>query len=384
MVTSFQFFISYLIVDVLCIALTIIIASKVSRDSGSETQVRYFFLVLTSYFAFTILDAVWALVAYSGLVEVDDITLSVVNALNLTAIVFAAYFWLGFTLAWFNSKLTDNRTMRWLMAIPAALVPVIHVIGHITGENVITLPDGTWTYGICHMIISLISMAYIAVATGVAIHQYRRATSRTDKRMSLVFIAFMVPFVVAAVVDSIVVNTPVVTASIMVSLAFVMMSMQESRISSDALTGMNNRRRAEVFLEDSLEHVSKARPLYLFVIDIDDFKVINDTYGHLEGDHALQLVASALQAACAQTSAFAARWGGDEFVLIYAGDAAIDPEHISGLVLDTLADTVRKAHVDYDISFSVGYASCTTPETTSAELIAQADAMMYSRKRIEK
>ena len=58
MVTSFQFFISYLIVDVLCIALTIIIASKVSRDSGSETQVRYFFLVLTSYFAFTILDAV--------------------------------------------------------------------------------------------------------------------------------------------------------------------------------------------------------------------------------------------------------------------------------------------------------------------------------------
>ena len=384
MVTSFHFFIAYIIVDVLCMALTMIIASKVSLDSGSETQVRYFSLVLTSFLAFTILDSIWALVAYSGLVDAGEIVLSVVNGLNLTAVGFAAYFWLCFTLARFDSKVTDSRAMRLLLAIPAMLVPVLHIIGHITNQNITTLPDGSWTYGICHITITAFELLYIVAATAVAIQKYRHATSQSERRLCLVFISFMAPFVVAGIVDSFFINTPIVVACIMVSLAFVMMSMQESRISSDALTGMNNRRRAEVFLEDSLEHVSKARPLYLFVIDIDDFKVINDTYGHLEGDHALQLVASALQAACAQTSAFAARWGGDEFVLIYAGDAAIDPEHISGLVLDTLADTVRKAHVDYGISFSVGYASCTTPETTSAELIAQADAMMYSRKRIEK
>ena len=46
MITTFQYFVSYLIVDVLCLALTVIIASNVSRDSGSETQVRFFFLAL--------------------------------------------------------------------------------------------------------------------------------------------------------------------------------------------------------------------------------------------------------------------------------------------------------------------------------------------------
>ena len=165
MVTAFQFFTNYLIVDTLFAVLTIIIASNVSRDSGSETQVRYFFLVLTAYLAFTVSDAIWALVAYSDLVTVSDAVLSLVNCLSLTAIGFAAYFWLCFTLARFNSKVTDNRKLRMLLALPAVLVPVIHIIGAFTNENVITLPDGSWTYGICHLTITCVHLLYILAAT---------------------------------------------------------------------------------------------------------------------------------------------------------------------------------------------------------------------------
>lgn len=381
MVTTFQFFVAYLIVDLLCATLTIIIASKVSRDSGSEIQVRYFNLVLSAFLAFTVLDALWGLIAYSGLVDVDEVVLAVVNGLNLTAVGFAAYFWLCFTLARFSSEAMDSRTTRLLMAIPAALIPVIHVIGYFTGQNVITLPDGSWVYGDIHNVITLLSMSYIVAATVVAVRKYRQATTQSERRMSLVFISFMVPFVVAGVVDSIVVNTPVVTACIMVSIAFVMMSMQEWRISSDALTGLNNRRRADAFLEDSIAHVSADSPLHLLIVDLDGFKSINDTYGHLEGDRALKLVADALRATCAQTNTFAARWGGDEFILISAGNVNLDPAQFSQLVRDNIAKAACEAGVEYELTGSIGYATCVSPDASPASVISQADEMLYQAKR---
>lgn len=384
MVTTFQFFVAYLIVDMLCATLTVIIASKVSRDSGSETQVRYFYLVLAAFLAFTLFDAIWDFIAYSGLVDVGEVALSVVNGLNLTAIGFDAYFWLCFTLARFNSKITDNRVMRILMAIPAAAIPILHIIGFFTNQNVITLPDGSWAYGICHIATTLVSLSYIVAATAVAIHKYRQATTQTERRMCLVFIAFMVPFIVAGVVDSLVVNTPIVSACIMVSLAFVMMSMQEWRISSDALTSLNNRRRADAFLEDNMAHISADHPLHLFIMDIDDFKNINDTYGHLEGDHALKLVADALRATCAQTNTFAARWGGDEFILISVGNAGLNPEHVMQLVRDNLTSAAITAGVEYELNCSIGYALCTSPETSHSSIIGQADDMLYKSKRADR
>ena len=384
MVTAFQFFFAYLIVDMLCVVITAIIASKVSRDSGSETQVRYFFLVLTSFLVFTILDGVWAFVAYSKLVTVSDVILSVVNGLSLSAIGFAAYFWFCFTLARFDSKVTDSRALRLVSSLPAAMIPVIHVIGYFTDQNVVTLPDGSWAYGVCHMGIAVIQMSYIVAATVVAFHKYRRATSRSERRMCLVYISFMAPFIVAGIVDEFAINTPIVAACILVSLVFVMMSMQESRISTDALTGLNNRRRADAFLEDSMEHVSAEQPLFLFIIDLNDFKSINDTYGHLEGDSALKLVAGALRTTCAQTNAFAARWGGDEFILILTGANDFEPEQVTSLVHSNLANAVREANVKYQLTCSIGYASCTEPNTEESAIIAQADKMLYRAKQLKK
>ena len=381
MVSALQYFVAYLIVDVLCAVLTVIIASTVSRDSGTETQVRYLFLVLTAFLVFVVFDAVWAFLNYSGLVVANDVLLSIVNGINLTAISFDAYFWLCFILSRFGSEVTDNRSLRALVAIPALLVPVIHIVGFFTGQNVIFLPDGSLSYGICHTAIVCIQLLYIVAATAVATHRYRRATTHSKRRESLVFVSFMVPFVVAGIIDTLIAGTPVASAGIIVSLVFVMMSIQESRISSDALTGLNNRRRANEYLENSISHVSSGHPLYLFIIDLDDFKAINDTFGHLEGDHAIKLAADALRIVCAQTNAFAARWGGDEFVIICTELSDNDPARVSEGIGNELAYVMRNAHVNYDLTCSIGYATCNSPEEDCSHLVSDADKMLYDVKR---
>ena len=381
MLSGIQACATYIIVDALCIIITIIIASNVSRDSGSEMQVRLFFLLLTSNIVFDLFDALWAIFALSGFFDPGKIVLSVINGINLTAIAFIAFFWFCYTLARFNSTLTNRRSKILVAAIPAILVPILHCIGHAMGANLILTADGTIENGTMHLIISCVPLLYLIAASVVALRYRKRATSSAERRMGLVFVLFMIAPAAAAIFDMVIANTPVAAASIIISFTFVMMSMQESRIFTDTLTGLNNRRRAEAFLEESMSHVSIEKPLYVFSIDMDHFKDINDTYGHLEGDHALQLMGDALRRASAQTNAFSARWGGDEFVMIWQAASDSDPDSVVSIVQDELKRAAEAAHVRYRLACSIGYAACRSASTDRAMLLADADAMLYRHKQ---
>ena len=380
MVINVQFCIAYVIVDVLCLVLTIIIASNVRRDSGSELQVRNFLFMLTSNLTFVIFDALWAILIFSGLLRPSYLLLSIVNGINLTAIAFTAYFWLGFCLAYFESKVMNSRVLRLVTAIPALLVIAFHLIGFFTDLNLAFETDGSISYKPMHTAAVIVPMFYLAVATVIAIRQYLRAATNRQRHMSQVFMLFMVAPALSGIFDIFVPSMPVAAAGIIISLTLVMMSLQESRISTDALTGRNNRRRTEAFLDECISHASAEHPVYLFIIDLDDFKAINDTFGHLEGDRALQLMADALRSICMQTNAFAARWGGDEFVVIYEKDETIDAELFTKLIQDTLARSISDSNADFKLTCSIGYAVCKSPAETQVLLIADADKMLYSKK----
>lgn len=382
MVPAINFCIAYVVVDALCLIITVIIASNVTRDSGSERQVRYFFMLLTANLVFDVFDAVWAILVFSQVFTPSVTVLSVVNGINITAVAFSAYFWLSFSLAHFQSQITDSNRLRFLTAIPALLVIVFHVIGYYTGQNVIFGQDGSISYGIMHSINTLVPMLYLVAATVAALHRYLHANSQSVRRMSLVFILFMLAPAASGVIDAIVPDMPVAAAGIMISIVFVMMAMQEARISSDALTGLNNRRRADSYLEESMSRASAEEPTYLFIIDMDHFKAINDTYGHLEGDHALQLMASALRTVSAQLGAFAARWGGDEFVLICAHGEGCEPEQVAALVQAALAKEERGSEGKYELACSVGYAKCDSDAMDRSRLVSEADAMLYRNKQL--
>ena len=96
-------------------------------------------------------------------------------------------------------------------------------------------------------------------------------------------------------VDVLVPDMPVMSPAMLISIMLVLRQLQDSRISTDALTGLNNRRRADAYLEENLPRATADAPLCLYVMDMNRFKAINDTYGHLEGDRALKTMADALR-----------------------------------------------------------------------------------------
>jgi diguanylate cyclase (GGDEF)-like protein len=166
-----------------------------------------------------------------------------------------------------------------------------------------------------------------------------------------------------------------------VSLLFVFSDIQILQISTDGLTGLNNRRQFDEYVETRLRNANARRKQYLFMMDVDRFKLINDTYGHPEGDNALVAVADILRGVFGSQDAFLARFGGDEFIAICGCADDEEAEHIRQRIYDAFTVRNTGADVMYQLMVSAGYASYGEEgKTAGLELIKRADQSLYAEK----
>lgn len=149
------------------------------------------------------------------------------------------------------------------------------------------------------------------------------------------------------------------------------------RAQTDPLTGLWNYQGIQEVVKKSLEHLLKKAAL--FFLDLDDFKLINDTYGHAAGDHALKTVADILKRNI-RAEDYAARIGGDEFVVflsdISSPEAAKD---CAQRICNQLAQ-VRLEHTGARISGSIGIAIAPDEGTDYENLAKKADGKTYLAK----
>lgn len=155
---------------------------------------------------------------------------------------------------------------------------------------------------------------------------------------------------------------------------------------TDALTGVLNRRH---FVEKSTQLMGRAAhdqsPTSVLMLDIDDFKTINDRYGHQTGDEVLQMFA----AACIRTlrpTDLLARWGGEEFVALLPATAPADAIRISDRLCKAIANGVIQGTDRKLVGVTVSIGVATSPGSGSRleELLVSADAAMYQAKRAGK
>jgi diguanylate cyclase (GGDEF)-like protein len=157
----------------------------------------------------------------------------------------------------------------------------------------------------------------------------------------------------------------------------------------DKLTGLPNRRALEERIESLWETCASNRtPLSMVLIDVDNFKIINDVYGHLYGDEALRRMGILLPQVLRSADDMAARFGGEEFVLLLAHTSArnamIVAERARQLI-EKVGTPVKPAASDEAlmwITISCGVSSCMpAPGFTWTALIAAADEALYAAKR---
>ena len=148
----------------------------------------------------------------------------------------------------------------------------------------------------------------------------------------------------------------------------------------DSLTGLPNRRAMLSGLTAATaSSPSDVRRHAFFLIDLNDFKQVNDLHGHALGDRVLQVVAERFRTA-ARPSDLLARLGGDEFAVL-SYDVDRDTAHAIGLrFIATLASDIRVGGHSHQIGASIGAALIPDDGTTAEEIIHNADLAMYRAK----
>ena len=148
--------------------------------------------------------------------------------------------------------------------------------------------------------------------------------------------------------------------------------------SQDPLTGLTNRRMIERELD---LHSSQGCPFSVIYIDLNDFKQINDTFGHLAGDDLLKQFAGEIRAAF-RTTDVVGRWGGDEFIVLVDGDfrdARTRAERIEKWVDGEYTLTTDSGVRKVQVSAACGVAAWQVGDTP-ATILQRADAAMYQHK----
>ena len=153
----------------------------------------------------------------------------------------------------------------------------------------------------------------------------------------------------------------------------------------DALTGLPNRRMLRQRLNEALAHARQTESVLAVVfMDLDNFKQVNDTLGHHEGDALLVEAAHRIQQHMGRTDTLA-RMGGDEFTLVLAGlPAGVDPVAMLGPRLDGLLDALQQPYLlgqsEVFVSASMGLAMYPADASQIEDLLRHADQALYAAK----
>ena len=149
----------------------------------------------------------------------------------------------------------------------------------------------------------------------------------------------------------------------------------------DPLTALYNRRALEMRAPPLLNGVSPTQPGALLLIDIDNFKLINDLFGHTAGDRLLVTLSEIIRAVLPK-GALAARLGGDEFVILLSNASSESIEALGSALRDPFyLATSHTFATPQAVTLSIGAELFDRPPTSLSELIEQGDAALYASKR---
>ncbi len=187
---------------------------------------------------------------------------------------------------------------------------------------------------------------------------------------------FVVPCIIGTVVQSLFYGIATGWLAVSVSFVFVHIQLQNFNTYIDELSGLFNRKYLTFCLERA--HKQSPRDLYGIMLDVNDFKSINDNYGHSVGDQALQAVGRILSSSLPE-NAIALRVGGDEFIVLFHSRSDAKLDEVSASIKTHLQAFNQTTTAPFRLSFSMGSARYDGHSTE--RFLNEMDANMYQEKK---
>lgn len=201
--------------------------------------------------------------------------------------------------------------------------------------------------------------------------------------ISTPIVIFWVPIIIAIIVELLIPNFSISMLTVAISLTFVYYNGQTQSSKLDFLSKLLSRTQLMNFIENELSKKNASYNLAGIIIDIDNFKKINDKFGHLGGDEAIALMGQIIQASLPK-NAYGFRYAGDEFVIMLQFKKEEEIIQLISKLNQNAVDYCLKENALYNLKFSCGYSICKRQEDTIISFLTRIDAEMYKTKTINR
>lgn len=367
----------------ICMLLIAIIFFKTWHHHDKRQSHKLYLAALICSLLMMLFDLIWGLMHY-GVLPASDLLSTFVNQAYYFMIILLMYFWFAYTECAQNTNYLSNKKYRILTLLPVIFIAVLIFSSIFTGWVFYIDDLGIYHRGPLFGLHQICSFAYLSFSSLKLTIKALKKENFIHKKEYLILSSFIIFPLISAVLQIFFFGLPILCVGLSLGLLLVYTNYQELQISKDYLTGLSNRNQMISHLSSRINHRSPEKALYLLLIDANNFKSINDRFGHIVGDQALKHIANVLTYVCNQHNCFAARYGGDEFVVICE---LYTPEY-----LDTICNAIHanlkrvnmKYKLPYELTVSIGCAQYTDDIKYLQDLISMADHNLYKVKQKNK
>lgn len=276
-----------------------------------------------------------------------------------------------------------SRLTLFLLSIPFLTLTVCLLLSFANGMIFKITDENLYERGPYFHITSACTYSYIIYSL---IQIVKNKKSFTNNEFYPYLITPALPILTGVVQLAIGMDVLVVWPSVAIALLVIELYSMEEKMNLDHMTGLYNRKYLDGYIEEILQMgrlnygEKSKRKFAALMLDIDSFKAINDTFGHLEGDNAIK-IAAAILSHSVRKGDFVSRYGGDEFLIILNQCSANTP----GRVISRIKENVKRYNAEHDLpytlEFSVGYKVFSNVSgLTGKDIFSSIDELMYKNK----
>lgn len=381
---SSTFIIYYVEINLVCLLFIGFVLYTYVKESRGLTESRWFIAALITVQVYCISD-ILAAVFKNQTVQGARFILWTANAVYIAIPLVLVIFWNQYIKEHIRACYHAGKTIRCLdkTVLIVSLILCLYALSTPWTHSTFYLDELNGYHRQAGAYIVPVAAYIFMVYETVKLQIIRKKSESLQVRQDMNILSlFAIPCVLFSVIQVLIYGTTVSQVGFTMGLMIVYLGRQRNKISRDELTGLNNRREYEYAIDRMGRISGKAM---ILMVDVDDFKKINDTCGHLQGDHALKDVSMILRRACSHRKDMGSvalyRYGGDEFIML-SGDENIERtrELLTEAILEETQELNRKEERPYTLSLSIGAACGSYTGKEIYQLVEAADKEMYREK----
>ena len=372
----------YLEINIVSIALIAIILHRTTGLSKMVAQ-RNFAMSIVAEMVFFASDTIYVLINTGALRfgAFDSAAKLTCKTIYFFATSVMCFFWfIYFEYMRDTPFVKGKRTVRIASSIVWIMAAML-IINLFSGILFYVDADGVYHRGPLFILTYLLSYIYVFIACIRTIIGILDKSSTGDRHTMILIALFPIAPGIAGILQFIWPRLPVACGVLALTTLILYLTWIDQLISLDPLTGLNNRKQLTHYYDHWVKNHTDGDIINALMIDANKFKKINDTYGHVQGDKALKNIAEALRLGCRvlPRRANIARYGGDEFAVLFESDDPKDAELLRGSIIKKLGEINERTKIPFELTVSIGCASSDGTQSLK-ELIDLADEEMYKVK----